>query len=146
MTNEEAIPVIKAKPDEFQWATRIETRTPKFKAHRTLGHAKAAIKSKFMTYSRGKAECDMVMYRRQEDTWVPIHSWKYGDPVESVPWLPKPPSKEEVDRKKRVQEVEAGVNRIKIQFSTLPNEIRNSLLWDIDTFFIKAKNALYGQI
>lgn len=87
------IPVKKANPNDHQQATYIADRIPRFKVHRTLGHAHAAISWK--AHGR-KIWTDMALYTKVEDEWVLQHEWKRGERVDHFPWQAVPPTEEEL--------------------------------------------------
>lgn len=93
------IPVKKADPEHFQWATHVKDRYPQFKIHRTVGHARSAITNKF--YQNSGATSDMAIYQRLGEDWVPVEVWQRGDKRRPSWWEPVPEPKEVQKRKRQ---------------------------------------------
>lgn len=110
-----AITIKPHDPAEYQFATYIQDRTPRFKIHRTRGQAHQAIS--WRANKRGyqlHVSADCVVYQRNdtEQTWEPIHEFTYGQVLRCFPWQADPGSPEEqaaADRCDRLSSVVRGL-------------------------------------
>lgn len=110
------------KADEYQYATFIQDRHPKFKIHRTGGHARAAISYK--TQSRNHVlifTSDCAIYQRNDadGTWDPIHTFTYGQRLRHLPWNQDPGSPQELAAAERSQTFEYSVSSFEMQIRRL---------------------------
>lgn len=87
-----------ANPDEFLFATYILDRLPKFKIHRTIGHARSAI-SQRVRYRDGQmtitADCALYQRNNAAGTWDPVHTFLRGHVYRRMPWQTDPGPQEQ---------------------------------------------------
>lgn len=100
--NAPEIPVKLKKPGEYEWATFISDRFPRFKVHRTVGHAHAALTNR-RSYYGNRLTADVALYRMQEGNWVPEFALAEGTTITHFPWQ-EPPPDPAIQRKKQTHD------------------------------------------
>lgn len=91
MTLPNKLPVELRNPDEYQFATYIANRIPRFKIHRTVGLAHGAIS--YRTRSRNFSlvmTSDCALYRRVGDEWRVVYSFNRDSELRCLPWQKDP--------------------------------------------------------
>lgn len=70
-------------PVEMKWLTDVPSRghSARWKLHKNLGHAKNALSFGYGRHPRQP----MQLFEWQDDRWVLLYEWHYGDPE---PWRP----------------------------------------------------------
>lgn len=102
MTAPDRVPVKPPPP----YATFVPSRgrefKTQFKTHNTLGQAKNAVLNRQSCYGRNGFEYDMVIYRLEGDTYIPLLKITKGTTRDDYPELSsKPPSKRQQEFKIR---------------------------------------------
>jgi hypothetical protein len=108
-------------PADFQWATWIQDRHPRFKVHRTRGHAHSAISQRTVTHNyRVSVTTLCVLYERNdaEQVWDPVHTFTGGEVLRFLPWQKDPGPPEDRAQQDRLR-------RLEIAFASLECRIRD---------------------
>jgi hypothetical protein len=125
------------KPGEFEWATYIADRNPKFKVHRTIGHAHAALTTRagsnsYQSDFRLHIYTDLVLYQLEELEWVPKFQAAKGSIISHFPWKPAPPPPEDLKRERTTRRMENAVDAvIYIAQRELVGEVRDKIVAEL---------------
>lgn len=91
MTLPSRLPVALRNPDEYQYATFVEDRRPQFKIHRTVGLAHGAVSYRTtQTQYQVTMTANCAVYRRVDDEWRILYSFKRGATLRCLPWQKDP--------------------------------------------------------
>lgn len=142
---ENAPPVQSTDPKLYQWATFIQDRSPQFKIHRNIGHARSAIgnRARMRDYLLiMTASC--ALYRLVDGEWRPESVFSCGDKLNHFPWQQDPGSAQErmtADAKRGVENI-LGNLRYLMGRLNLSESLRTNLDDEVRIFTNRVREVL----